>query len=147
MHRFKNIVFKDENLSEVIFKILRTILSFSNCVIIISSVVLMFTGEDLGEPDLIETRKVFIYACIVLLLVGILGLVGAILENFGLLIGYAFLWSFIVIIKAAELRRENFLSFIISLALCICAVIYAALIRYAKDEVLLTRKLSRRIAG
>jgi hypothetical protein len=148
MHRLKNIVFKNKDLSEVITQILRTVLSFSNCIIIVSSFVLIFTGQDLGEPELIQSRKAVIYVCIWILMVGLLGLVGSILEHFGLMIAYSLLWTIIVIIKAAELRPDNCLSFIIALALCICSVIYAILIRVVNDDsILLSRKFSRKIAG
>src|ERR1700761_1685669 len=109
-------IFKDKDAFEVVFQIMRTVLSFCNCILIISSIVLMFTGEDLGEPDLIQSRKMVVYACIVLMLVGILGLVATVIEHTGLLLGYAALWAVIVVIKAAELRAENCLSFIISIA-------------------------------
>ena len=150
MDRFKRVVFKDKDITEVLFKILRIILSFTNCIIIISSVVLMFTGEDLGEPELIQNHKIVVYVCIILLLAGIGGLVGTILEHLGLLIAYAFLWSIVVIIKAAELRRDNCLSFIISLSLCVATAMYVALIKYLDnldDKIMMTRKFSRKIAG
>ncbi len=150
MHRFKNIVFKDKDLLEVISQILRIVLSFSNCIIIVSSFVLIFTGQDLGEPELVQSRKVVIYVCILILMFGLLGLVGSIFQHFGLMIAYSVLWSIIVIIKAAELRPDNCLSFIIALTHCICSAMYAMLIRCAKDDninILLTRKLSQKIAG
>src|ERR1700761_7496997 len=88
-------IFKDKDAFEVVFQIMRTVLSFCNCILIISSIVLMFTGEDLGEPELIQSRKMVVYTCIILLLIGLLGLVGTILEHIGLLIAYAVLWAII----------------------------------------------------
>jgi hypothetical protein len=147
MHRLKNIVFRNKDLLEVISQILRTVLSFSSCIIIVSSIVLIFTGQDLGEPELIQSRKVVIYVCILILMVGLLGLVGSIFQHFGLMIVYSILWFIIVIIKAAELRPDNCLSFIIALTLCICSVMYAMLVRCTKDDsILLTRKFSQKIA-
>ena len=150
MERLKSQVFKDKDVFEVMFQILRTILCFINCIEIISSIVLMFAGEDLGEPELIQSRKMVVYACIILLLIGILGLVSTILEHIGLLIAFTVLWAIIVVIKAAELRPDNCLSFIISIAVCLCTIAYILLIRHivkVNDSILLTRKLSRRIAG
>lgn len=150
MERMKSYVFKDKDVFEVMFQILRTILSFINCIVIISSTVLLFAGEDLGEPELIQSRKMVVYACIILLLMGVLGLVATILEHTGLLIAYTVLWAIIVVIKAAELRPDNILSFIIAVAVCLCTVAYVLLIRHIiqiNDSILLSRKLSRRIAG
>lgn len=148
MQRLKKIVFKDKKLTEVLIRLLRTVLAFSNSLIIISSIVLMFTGQDLGEPQLIPSRKVLRYVCIMILLIGVIGLVGAVLEHFGLIIAYAVLWTIIVIVKAAELRRESCLSFIISLTLCLLAFLYTWLLKYCgPDESVLSRKFSRKIAG
>lgn len=148
--RVKSNLFKDKDGFQVVFQILWTVLSFCNCILIISSIVLMFTGEDLGEPELIQSRKMVVYTCIILLLIGLLGLVGTILEHLGLLIAYAVLWAIIVVIKGAELRSDNCLSFIIAITICIGTVVYIALIRYIlkiNDTILLTRKFSRKIAG
>ena len=114
---------------ESLFKVLKYILIVSNVLIILGSLFIIISGRDLGEPQFKNHHGVLIFACLMVIILCLTGIIGAIKAHFGLILTYAVLMTLALILEVAELSSEDVMSFLISTFIVACAYAYAALIK------------------
>lgn len=112
-----------------IFTVLKYVLIVSNVMIIIGSLFIAISGKDFNEPELKNNHGVLIFACIMIVIFCLVGIVGAWKKHFALTISYAVLMTLALILEVAELSSEDIGSFLISIFIVSCAFAYAALIK------------------
>ncbi|KAH9419892.1 uncharacterized protein LOC113792563 [Dermatophagoides pteronyssinus] len=131
---------------ESIFKILKWILLVSNGLVIIGSIFVLISGRDLGEPEFRNNHRVLIFACFMIILFCLLGIVGVWRKHFPSVLTYAILMTIALLLEIAELSKEDVGSFFASSAIVLCAYVYAFLIRHYEKQEEMKRVFSHQTA-